>query len=52
MANLVVKGGVASLSGMARSLEAKEECENIISNIKGITNVNNNLTVHESYFVG
>ena len=43
--NLVVKRGVATLSGMARSFEAKEECEGAVFNVKGIAEVNNLISV-------
>jgi len=53
VANLVVERGVATLSGMARSLEAKEECKYAILNVKGIAEVDNQLNVPpENYFVG
>ena len=50
--NLLVEKGVASLSGVARSLEAKEECENAIVNLKGITKVNNQINVPPEYYEG
>ena len=52
VANLVVEKGVASLSGLTRSLEAKEECENAILNINGITKVNNKIEVPTGYYEG
>lgn len=52
LADLVVESGVATVSGMARSLEAKEECEYAILNIKGIAEINNQINVPpEDYFV-
>ena len=53
VADLVVESGVATVSGMARSLEAKEECKNAILNIKGISEVNNQINVPPgNYFAG
>ena len=45
VADLDVARGVATLSGMARSLEAKEECKHAILTIKGIAEVNNQINV-------
>lgn len=42
---LDVEQGVATLSGLATSPTAKEECEKAVSNIDGITKVNNQLRV-------
>jgi len=42
--NLEVKKGVASLSGYVRSLALKNDCEKVVSNIQGITSVNNQLS--------
>jgi cytidylate kinase len=44
-AKLVVEKGVANLSGLAKSSAAKEECEKVVSNIKGITKIVNQLEV-------
>jgi len=44
-ANLDVQKGIVNLSGSARSFAVKEECEKAISNITGITEVNNQLYV-------
>ena len=44
--NLDVEKGVANLSGYVRSSGAIEECEKAVSNIKGITKVNNQLSLH------
>ena len=44
-ANLDVQKGVVILTGSARSFAVKEECEKAISNITGITKVNNQLYV-------
>ena len=53
VADLVVESGVATVSGMARSLEAREECKNAIVNIKGISEVNNQINVPPgNYFAG
>jgi len=41
---LEVKKGVASLSGYVRSLALKNDCEKVVSNIQGITSVNNQLS--------
>lgn len=43
LSNLVVEKGVVNLSGSAKSLAAKEECEKAVSNIKGITKIANQL---------
>lgn len=45
--NLSVEKGAANLSGAARSLAAIEACEKAVSNIKGITKVNNQLEVFD-----
>ena len=45
MVNLEVQKGVANLTGSAISIEAKEECEKTISNIRGIAQVQNQLNV-------
>jgi cytidylate kinase len=45
---LDVEQGVATLSGLAGSLTAKEECEKAVSNINGISKVNNQLKVVSS----
>ena len=45
VADLIVERGIATLSGMARSLEAKEECRYAILNIKGIEEINNHINV-------
>ncbi len=45
LVNLEVERGVASLSGLIRSQEAKDACEKAILNIQGITSVQNQLTV-------
>ena len=50
--NLDVKKGVAFLSGLTRSLEAKEECEHAVLNIKGIAEVNNQIKVSPDYYEG
>jgi osmotically-inducible protein OsmY len=50
VANLYVERGVATLSGMARSPEAKEECENAILGIKGIVEVNNQLNLPPEWY--
>ena len=53
VANLNVERGVATVSGMARSLEAKEECNSAILGIKGIAEVNNQINVPPgNYFAG
>lgn len=49
MMNLSVKKGVASLLGMARSLEAKEECEKALMNIEGITKVDNQIGIFDTF---
>jgi len=43
--NLDVQKGVVNLIGSAVSLEAKEECQQTLSDIKGITEVNNQINV-------
>lgn len=45
LVNVVVEKGVGSLSGLVRSSTVMENCEKAISNIKGITSVNNQLNV-------
>lgn len=42
---LDVEQGVATLSGLTRSSTVKEECQKAVSNINGITKVNNQLRV-------
>jgi cytidylate kinase len=43
--NLEVQKGAVNMIGSAISIEAKEECEKAISNIRGIAEVNNQLNV-------
>ena len=45
LVNVVVEKGVGSLSGLVRSSTVMENCEKAISNIRGITSVNNQLNV-------
>lgn len=53
VADLVVERGVATLTGMARSFEVKEESTYAILNIKGIAEVNNQINVPPgNYFAG
>jgi len=46
--NVNVKKGIVNLDGTANSAEAIEECERIVSNIKGVKGVNSQLVVRPS----
>ncbi len=48
-ANLSVEKGTASLSGMARSIAAREACEQALLNIEGITTVENHLGLFDTF---
>jgi osmotically-inducible protein OsmY len=45
---VVVKNGVVTLSGKVHTERGKEKAEKIAKKIKGVTSVQNNLTVMES----
>lgn len=49
MANLSVEKGRALLTGMARSLAAKEACGNVLLDIEGITKVDNQLGLFDMF---
>jgi osmotically-inducible protein OsmY len=46
--DVVVKSGVVTLSGKVHTERGKEKAEKITKKIKGVTSVQNNLTVMES----
>jgi len=52
VADLVVEKGVATVSGLARSPEIREECEYAISNIEGIAAVNNLINIPPGNYFG
>jgi cytidylate kinase len=45
VSDIGVENGIVNLSGSVKSSEAKDECENAVLNIEGVTGVNNQLTV-------
>ena len=46
--DVAVKGGVVTLSGKVHTERGKEKAEKITKKIKGVTSVQNNLTVMET----
>jgi len=47
-ADLEIENGIVTLSGLVRSSEVKNECENALIDIEGIKSVNNHLGVRSS----